>query len=85
MGWLDSFKIAVVTQNTEQISALLDTMPQFDTVEEMQKALYLIKEGYILVDTLKAQTRTQLETIKKNIEFLESTAKAQENSLDVSY
>ena len=85
MGWLESFKLAIITQDTKRIADLIEQMPQFETIGEMEEALYLIKEGYTLIDTLRSKTRSQIETIKKNIEFLESTAKGDRNTLDVSY
>ena len=85
MGWRSELKVAIVSKNPQKISELIDTMPDFEEVEEMQEALYLIKEAYIVMNELKNETLLQREQIKKNIDFLESTAAQQKNSLDVSY
>ena len=85
MSWLRELKVAIVSKEPQKISALIDTMPTFKNVEEMQEALYLIKEAYVLMNELKSQTLAQREQIKKNIDFLESTASQQKNSLDVSF
>ena len=85
MAWLSELKVAIVSKKPQQISYLIDTMPSFEKVEEMQEALYLIKEAYTLMNELKNETLGQREQIKKNIDFLESTALHQQNSFDVSY
>ncbi len=85
MDWLSDLKIAIVSKEPQKISALIDRVPDFKKVEEMQEALYLIKEAYAVMNELKSETLVQREQIKKNIDFLKSTATHQKNSLDVSY
>ncbi len=85
MGWLSELKVAIVSKDPQKISTLIDTMPTFEDVEHMQEALYLIKEAFVVMNELKDKTLAQREQIKKNIDFLESTASQQKNSLDVSY
>ena len=85
MSWLSELKVAIVSKDPQKISTLIDTMPTFEEAEQMQEALYLIKEAYIVMNELKSETLAQREQIKKNIDFLESTASQQKNSLDVSY
>ena len=85
MSWLSELKVAIVSKDPQKISDLIDAMPEFEKVEQMQEALFLIKEAYIMMNELKSQTLTQREQIKKNIDFLESTAAQQKNSFDVSY
>ena len=83
MDWLKELKVAIVTQNTKKIDQLTKELPQFDSLEQMQEGQHLINEAYKLIQTLKQQTQNQLTQIKKNIDFLESTAKQQKNSLDI--
>ena len=85
MSWLSELKVAIVSKDPQKISTLIDMMPAFEDVEQMQEALYLIKEAFVVMNELKDKTLVQREQIKKNIEFLESTASQQKNSLDVSY
>ncbi len=85
MSWLSELKVAIVSKDPQKISALIDDMPDFSNLEEMQEALYLIKEAYIVINDFKNETLAKREQIKKNIDFLQSTAQRQSNSLDVSY
>ena len=84
MNWADELKVAIVTKNPSEISHLIDELPDFENVQEMKNALYLIKEAYIVMQELKDETLFQMNQIKKNIEFLESTPPQQINSLDIS-
>ncbi len=83
--WANKLTVAIATQNTKQIEELTHTLPEFSNLEEMQEALYLIKEAYSVMQKLKDETARQLQQIKKNIDFLESTSPRQKNRLDVSY
>ena len=85
MGWLNELKVAIISKDSQKISTLIDTMPTFEKIEQMREALYLIKEAYFVMTELKSETLVQREQIKKNIDFLESTATQQNNSFDVSY
>jgi len=83
MTWLNELKVAIVTKDTKKIDKLTKKLPEFESVEQMQEGLHLIKEAFLLVNELKNKTQSQLTQIKKNIDFLESTAKQQKNSLDI--
>ncbi|SFV51117.1 hypothetical protein MNB_SM-7-130 [hydrothermal vent metagenome] len=85
MDWLNELKVAIVSKNPQKISSLLDRMPTFEKLQQMQEALYLLKEAYTIIDDLKSKTLIQRNQIKKNIQFLNATAKKERNSLDVSY
>lgn len=85
MTWSDRLKVALVAKDTNAISQLLDAMPEFTSLEEMQEAFYLLKQANTLLQTLKADTLTQMNQIKKNIDFLNSTQNNQkQNRLDIS-
>lgn len=85
MKWSNRLKIAIIDKDTDTISQLLESMPQFSSLEEMQEAFHLIKQAKTLLETLKAETLSQMNQIKKNIDFLNSTQNTQkQNRLDIS-
>ena len=84
MDWLDALKVAIVSKNARQINELMETMPQFDSLKEMEEAYFLLQQASALLHQLKDETLHQMNQIKKNIDFLESTARAEKNSLDIS-
>ena len=85
MSWHNELKIAIVSKDPQKISTLIDTMPTFEKLEEMQEALYLFKEAYNVLNALRNETLSQREQVKKSIEFLESTASQQENAIDTRF
>jgi len=82
--WLNALKGAVVQQNTEQLERLLKDIPSFDTLEEMQTALYLFKEAKRVVEGLKKQTSLSMTQMKKNIDFLNSATADKRAKFDVT-
>lgn len=85
MDWINSLKIAIITKDTKQIESLMESMPDFSSIEEMKEALYMIKEGIDTLEVIKSKTLLEMQTIKKNIDFLKSSTKEKTNLLDVSY
>jgi len=85
MSWANKLKVAIVTQDTKAISSLTDQLPKFETLQEMKEALALIVEAQRVMIKLKDQTLSQMNQIKKNIDFIESTAPKQTNSLDITF
>ena len=84
MTWLTKLKIAIVEKNTDNINSLLDETPNFEKIEDVKEAMYLFKEALELLYGLKDETAQSMEQLKKNMEFLNSTQPANENTLDVS-
>jgi len=82
--WLNALKGAVVQKNVAQLEKLLETIPSFDTLEEMQTALYLFQEAKRVVEGLKEQTTLSMAQMKKNIAFLNSATADKRASFDIT-
>ena len=83
--WLKQLKIAIIEKNTNKLNELMDSLPQLENTEEIEEALYLIKEASELVYTLKDETSVSMRQMKKNIDFLNSTqTSTQKNTLDIT-
>lgn len=85
MDWLKALKIAVLEEDTKRIDALVDEVPRFDTLKEMEEAYYLMKKAQEILLRLQEETKRQMEQIEKSKKFLVSTAPHLTNKLDVSY
>ena len=81
--WLNSLKIAIVEKNTDKIDELLNDLPQLESKEEIEEALYLLREATELVHTLKDETAHSMRQIKKNLQFLRSTDIPTSTKLDI--
>ena len=81
--WLNNLKIAIVEKNTDKINKLLDDLPQLEKAEEIEEAIYLLREASELVHTLKDETSHSMKQIKKNLQFLRSTEIPTSKRLDI--
>ena len=81
--WLNNFKIAIIEKNTQNINKLLDEVPQFKDIDEIEEVMYLMREASELLHTLKNETASTMSQLKKNIEFLNSTQHDEKNFLDI--
>lgn len=71
--WLTNLKIALIEKDTKKIDSLLQDIPQLHNLQEIEQAIYLLKEATILVQSLKDETNFSMQKIKKNISFLNTT------------
>ena len=81
--WLNNLKIAIVEKNTDKINELLDDLPQLEKAEEIEEAIYLLREASELIHTLQDETSHSMRQIKKNLQFLRSTEIPTSKRLDI--
>lgn len=81
--WLNELKIALIEKDIEKLEELSNVKLKFETMEEMQEALYLIQEAEQLLTTLKNKTAMSMQQLKKNIDFLNATQSHEPNKLDI--
>ena len=81
--WLTNLKIAIVEQDIKKLDKLMDEIPEFDNIEDMTSALYLIKEATNLVQGFKNQASDSMTQIQNNIKYLKSTQHHTSMKLDI--
>ncbi len=81
--WLSNLKIAIVEKNTDKLNELMDEIPQLENKEDINQAIYLIKEATELVQSLQNETSASMKQMKKNMDFLKSTEHKISNRLDI--
>ncbi|WP_455757420.1 hypothetical protein [Sulfurimonas sp.] len=81
--WLKQLKIAIVEKNTDNINKLMDDIPQLEDIDEINQAIYLLREASELVHTLKDDVSKSMIQMKKNIDFLKSTQSKKKSTLDI--
>lgn len=82
--WIQEFKIALIEQDTQKLGTLIDADLHFDTTEEIEEAMYMIKEAQKLLNELKNETAISMKQLKKNINFLNATQSPVVNKLDIT-
>ena len=80
----DALEIAIIEQDVDTISNLLDSMMEIEDVQEAKRALYLLAEASMLVSDLKDETAASMAQMKKNIDFLKSTEAPAVNKFDIT-
>ncbi len=83
--WLTKFKTALVLEDFESISALLEETPQFETLQQMEEASYLLAQTKTSVEKNKSQTAHVLQQLKNNLNFLKSTQTEPPSSLNLKF
>lgn len=83
--WLTKLKTALVLGQLDRIASLINEMPIFDTLEEMEQAYYLLQNVKIFLEEGKAETSQILHQLKNTINFLQSTQTDQPASLNLKF
>ncbi|MEA3371345.1 MAG: hypothetical protein U9Q40_08385 [Campylobacterota bacterium] len=81
--WLTNIKIAIVEKNTDRLNNLLDEVPKFENKQDMEEAMYLLREAAELVYKLQDETTESMKQIKRNMDFLKSTEAPRTAKLDL--
>jgi hypothetical protein len=81
--WLREFEIAIIEKNSDEIERLLDLPLKFDTLNDAKMALSLLEEAIKFLNEAKNETAVTMMQMKKNIDFLKSTATITHSSLDI--
>jgi hypothetical protein len=73
---MNEFKVALIQKDVKTLDTLILEMPQFETLDEMQEAFYLMNHAKDLLENLKNETAITMKKIKENIRYIESTQQA---------
>ena len=83
--WLNQLKDALVLGQLDRIASLINEMPTFNTLEEMEQATYLLQNVKTFLEAGKAETSQTLQQLKNTINFLQSTQTDQPRSLNLKF
>ena len=81
--WLNKLQIALIEKDTEKIDALLNSMPQFEKLGDIEQAFYLLKNVSTLLHELRDQTSLSMKQLKKHMDFMNSTQSPNKSKLDI--
>ncbi|MGA9046234.1 hypothetical protein [Sulfuricurvum sp.] len=83
--WLTKIKTALVLEEVERIDSLIDEIPLFDTLAQMEEAAYLLAQCKILLEQHQSQNAQRLKEIKNTLDFLKSTQTQPPSSLNLKF
>lgn len=81
--WLTQLKVALVLGQIDRISALIEEMPTFETLEEMEQAAFLFQQIQAFLEDEKSKTSQTMQQIKNTLNFLQSTQTDLPSSLNL--
>ena len=82
--WLKELKIAIIEKDTDRLNALMDSLPELSDADDINTALFLLKEATAIVTELRDETQSVMIQMKKNIDFLQSTSSPRTSKFDVN-
>lgn len=81
--WLTKLKIAIVEKDIESLDQLINEIPAFEKLEDIQQALSLTQEASKLLLELKANAENSMKQIKQNLKFIKSTQAPNSGQLNI--
>ena len=84
LQWAKELKIAIAEENEKKIEKVIEQLPQFESLEQMKEAAYLMQEAHKFLTAKKDEFASKLVKIKKQKEFLNATM-AKTSSFDQSH
>ncbi len=72
MEWLDTFQLALIKKDEAALLQLIDELPQFPELQQMQKASILIEQAIELFKEKKETSASEMRKIKQAKAYLES-------------
>jgi flagellar hook assembly protein FlgD len=81
--WLNDFKKALILQETAKLESLMDQMPQFSTLHQMEEAAYLLLSVKTLLENERSNALHSLSKLKKTIDFLKTTEVVTASSINL--
>ena len=82
--WLNKLKVAISEKNIDTLNILMDDLPMLQEKEDIESAIFLLKEAELVVQGLKDTTQSSMIQMKKNINFLKSTQVSVSTKLDIT-
>ncbi|HEX5623990.1 MAG TPA: hypothetical protein VFX57_06100 [Sulfuricurvum sp.] len=81
--WLSNFKKALILKEFDTLEELIEVMPTFDSLQEIEEAAYLLNHARTLLETEQSATRHSLQQLKNTIDFLKATENTPSSSINL--
>lgn len=81
--WLTNVKKAIILKEFETLSQLIEEMPSFESLDEMEEAAYLLHHAKTLLETEQSATLSSIKQLKNTIDFLKATENTPASSINL--
>lgn len=82
--WLNQLKIAIVQEDVELLSKLLDDVPTSLKETELRQAVNLLNQASVILHKLKGEASIQMQKIKQNIHFIKNSQTDKRSSFNIN-
>jgi hypothetical protein len=83
--WLTKLKTALILEDIETLSTLLEETPVFETLIEIEEASFLLMQTKTLIEQKQNQTSQILHHLKNSLNFLKSTQTTPTSTLNLKF
>jgi len=81
--WLNDLKKAIILQDTQKLESLIDQMPNFSALADMEEAAYLLLSAKTFLESERSQALHSLSQLKNTIDFLKATENITASSINL--
>ncbi len=71
--WLKEFKKAIILKDFDTLEGLINRMPKFESLAQMEEAAYLFHNAKVLIESEKTETLRSMQQLKNTLDFLKAT------------
>ncbi len=83
--WLKNLKRALILEEDDTLAALIEEMPHFSTLQEIEEASYLLMQTQMYLEKNKREAGQTLQQLKNTLDFLKSTQTDSPSSLNLKF
>ncbi|WP_456380359.1 hypothetical protein [Hydrogenimonas sp.] len=73
MDWIEQFKIALVEEDEERLSSMMEIPHAFETLKEMREAQALIRQAIEMFEKRKSVVSEEMESVERSKKFFSSS------------
>lgn len=81
--WLNELKKALILQEYDKLNHLISSIPQFQTLEELEEATYLLHQTLLLLEAENSAILINMQQIKNTLDFIKSAETTLPRSLNL--
>ena len=84
LKWLKDFKIAIIEKDFNKIEQMINDIPKFDTLEENQEALSLVKQANEITLQQREMILKEMQRVKNIKKFLTENQYEKKGEFDIN-
>lgn len=83
--WHSELKKALLIEDFSTLEQLIVTMPQFDSIDQIKEAAYLLSAVRILLEEERGVTLSTMNQLKTTLDFLKASETTPQSSLNLKF